>query len=67
HDHEVPPGATRVVITLQAENGGTRVILRHYDLPDGAQRDHHRKGWDFYLERLSARIRGEDPGPDPNT
>jgi len=55
------------VITLQAENGGTRVILRHHDLPDGGQRDHHRKGWDFFLDRLSARIRGEDPGPDPNT
>jgi uncharacterized protein YndB with AHSA1/START domain len=67
HDHEVPAGATRVVITLQAENGGTRVILRHYDLPDAGQRDHHRKGWKFYLDRLSARIRGEDPGPDPNT
>jgi len=67
HDHEVPPGTTRVVITLQAENGGTRVILRHYDLPDAGQRDHHRKGWDFYLGRLNARIRGEDPGPDPNT
>jgi len=67
HDHEVPAGTTRVVITLQAEYGGTRVILRHYDLPDAGQRDHHRKGWDFYLDRLSARIRGEDPGPDPNT
>jgi len=67
HDHEVPPGTTRVVITLQAENGGTRVILRHYDLPDAGQRDHHRKGWDLYLDRLSVRIRGEDPGPDPNT
>ena len=67
HDHEVPAGTTRVVITLQAENGGTRVILRHYDLPDAGQRAHHRKGWDFYLDRLSARIRGEDPGPDPNT
>jgi uncharacterized protein YndB with AHSA1/START domain len=67
HDHTVPPGATRVVVTLAAENGGTRVTLRHYDLPDGAQRDHHRKGWDFYLGRLGVRLRGEDPGPDPNT
>jgi len=67
HDLTVPPGATRVVVTLAAENGGTRVTLHHYDLPDGAQRDHHRKGWDLYLGRLSARLRGDDPGADPNT
>ena len=66
HDHAVPPGATRVVITLHAENGGTRVVLRHHDLPDQDQRGHHRNGWELYLGRLSLRIRGIDPGPDPN-
>jgi uncharacterized protein YndB with AHSA1/START domain len=66
HDHAVPPGSTRVVITLHAENGGTRVILRHYDLPGDEQRDHHRKGWEVYLGRLGIRIRGQDPGPDAN-
>jgi uncharacterized protein YndB with AHSA1/START domain len=65
-DNAVPPGTTRVVITLQAENGGTRVVLRHYNLPDEGQRDHHRKGWEIYLGRLGLRIRGEDPGPDMN-
>ena len=64
HDHAVRPGTTRVVITLHTENGGTRVILRHYDLPDEEQRDHHRKGWEAYLDRLELRIRGKDPGPD---
>ena len=29
HDHAVPPGTTRVVITLHPENGGTRVVLQH--------------------------------------
>ena len=67
HDHAVPPGTTRVVITLQAENGGTRVVLRHHDLPDDGQRAHHREGWELYLGRLGQRIRGSDPGPDPNT
>ncbi len=66
HDHAVPPGTTRVVITLHAEDGGTRVVLRHHDLPDHEQRDHHRKGWELYLGRLDLRIRGVDPGPDPN-
>jgi len=66
HDEAVPPGTTRVVITLVAENDGTRVVLRHYDLPDSYQRDHHKKGWETYLSRLHLRIHGVDPGPDPN-
>ena len=66
-DPAVPPGTTRVVVTLQAEDGGTRVILRHHDLPDDGQREHHRKGWEVYLGRLDVRARGADPGPDPNT
>jgi uncharacterized protein YndB with AHSA1/START domain len=66
HDPTVPPGTTRVVVTLVEENGGTRVLLRHHDLPDAGQRDHHGKGWDAYLRRLQLRIQGVDPGPDPN-
>jgi len=53
HDPAVPPG--------------TRVVLRHNDLPDDGQRDHHHKGWELYLSRLQLRICGGDPGPDPNT
>ena len=67
HDRAVPPGTTRVVVTLHPEDGGTRVVLRHHGLPDDGQREHHREGWVFYLGRLGARIKGADPGPDPNT
>ena len=67
HDRAVPPGTTRVVITLHPENGGTRVVLRHHGLPDDGQREHHGQGWEVYLGRLDARIKGADPGPDPNT
>src|SRR5216684_3185432 len=67
HDPAVPPGTTRVVITLHAEQDGTRVVLRHHDLPDGGQRDHHGKGWEVYLSRLGLLVCGGDPGPDPNT
>jgi uncharacterized protein YndB with AHSA1/START domain len=66
HDHAVAPGTTRVVVTLEEENGGTRVVLRHHDLPDEEQRSHHRKGWELYLHRLSVLVSGSDPGPDPN-
>lgn len=67
HDPAVPPGTTRVVITLHAEQDGTRVVLRHHDLPDDGQRDHHGKGWEVYLSRLGLLVCGADPGPDPNT
>jgi len=66
HDREVPPGTTRVVVTLDPEDGGTRVVLRHHGLPGDGQREHHSKGWEFYLGRLDLRISGVDPGPDPN-
>lgn len=66
NDHTVAPGSTRVVVTFAAEDGGTRVVLRHHDLPDHEQREHHGKGWDMYLHRLAIRISGADPGPDPN-
>jgi uncharacterized protein YndB with AHSA1/START domain len=65
-DLAVPPGSTRVVVTLHPEDGGTRVILRHHDLPDQDQGAHHRKGWDLYFSRLAMLARGEDPGPEPN-
>ena len=66
-DQAVPPGTTRVVVTLHPENGGTRIVLRHHDLPSSGQRGHHRQGWETYLGRLSVRIQGGDPGPDPNS
>jgi uncharacterized protein YndB with AHSA1/START domain len=64
--HAVAPGTTRVVVTLEAEEGGTRVVLRHYDLPDDELRALHRKGWEMYLDRLHVRVLGGEPGPDPN-
>ena len=62
----VAPGSTRVVVTFTEEDGGTRVVLRHHDLPTEELRAHHRTGWDTYLPRLAARASGGDPGPDPN-
>lgn len=62
----VPPGSTRVEVTFAAEAGGTRVVLRHHDLPSDEQRTHHGAGWQMYLSRLANRAAGDDPGPDPN-
>src|SRR5262245_25605566 len=66
HGHPVTPGSSRVVVTLAPEEGGTRVRLQHYDLPDDGQREHHRQGWAMYLGRLLALLRDGDPGPDPH-
>jgi uncharacterized protein YndB with AHSA1/START domain len=65
-DPNVMPGSTRVEVLLTAEDGGTRVVLRHHGLPTSEQRDHHRMGWDMYLGRLNSAVSGVDPGPDPN-
>lgn len=65
-DPEVPPGSTRVEVSLEEEDGGTRVVLRHHGLPNPGQRAHHGAGWSLYLGRLGARATGTDPGPDPN-
>jgi len=62
----VPPGTSRVVITLEPEGGGTRVVLRHHGLPDDEQRRHHTGGWQMYLDRLALAAIGKDAGPDPN-
>ena len=67
NDREVPPGSTRVSVTLHREADGTRVVLRHHDLPDQPQRDHHAKGWELYFSRLGSVLAGHDPGEDPNT
>ena len=37
HEHAVAPGSTTVVVTFEDEDGGTRVVLRHYGLPTGEQ------------------------------
>ena len=59
----ITPGSTRVEITLAAEGSKTRLRLVHSGLPADAVSD-HTKGWDHYLERLSIRATGGDPGPD---
>jgi len=63
--HAVPPGSSRVEVTLELEGEGTLVRLRHFELPEEA-REMHGQGWDLYLGRLALAATGTDPGPDPN-
>ena len=47
----VRPGQSRVEVVFEAVEGGTRVVVRHHDLPEG-ERAGHAEGWDYFLGRL---------------
>jgi uncharacterized protein YndB with AHSA1/START domain len=64
--HAVPPGSSRVEVSLEPDGDGTLVRLRHLDLPEQA-REIHGQGWDLYLGRLAVVAAGGDPGPDPSS
>lgn len=60
----MPPGATRLSITLTPAGTGTRLELVHSGLvPEEAVK--HAVGWPHFLERLVVLAGGGDPGPDP--
>lgn len=59
----IPPGTSRVEITLHPEGDKTRLRLVHSGLPDDAV-DDHIGGWDHYLGRLAVVATGGDAGPD---
>lgn len=63
----MPAGSTRVTVTLQEEDGGTRLTLRHENLPSPELRDGHDVAWNTYLPRLAVRAAGGDPGADPHS
>ena len=63
----MPPGSTRVTVTLEAEDGGSHLTLRHENLPDPELREGHRVAWNTYLPRLAVHAAGGDPGPDPHS
>jgi uncharacterized protein YndB with AHSA1/START domain len=60
----VPPGSTTVVVELEPTAQGTLVRLTHSGLAPARVADHHRLGWERYLERLGVRASGGDPGQD---
>jgi uncharacterized protein YndB with AHSA1/START domain len=62
----VPPGSTRVEITLRADRGGTLLTLRHTGLPNGDEAALHREGWTLFTARLEVLVRREDPDAMPD-
>ncbi len=63
----MPAGSTRVTVILSPADGGTRVTLRHDDLPNTELRDGHQIAWETYLPRLVVAASGGDPGSDPHS
>jgi uncharacterized protein YndB with AHSA1/START domain len=63
----MPAGSTRVTVTLLEEGGGTRLVLRHENLPGESLREGHDVAWRTYLPRLALRAAGGDPGADPHS
>jgi uncharacterized protein YndB with AHSA1/START domain len=63
-DSPVPPGSSTVEVTLEPDgDDGTLLTLVHSGLPLPAL-GIHRDGWKHYLDRLTVRATGGDPGPD---
>lgn len=60
----MPPGATRLLVTLEAQGSGTRVVLEHGGLVP-AEAAKHAVGWPHFIERLAVAAAGGDAGPDP--
>ena len=52
------------MVELEADSSGTLVRLTHSGLATAPVAEHHREGWERYLDRLRARAEGGDPGPD---
>ena len=50
--HTIPPGGSRVTVTLEDASGWTRLSLRH-DIADEKARDHHIQGWRYNLAVFS--------------
>jgi uncharacterized protein YndB with AHSA1/START domain len=60
----VAPGSTTVVVELEPDAAGTLLRLTHGGLASPPIAQHHREGWERYLERLRISAEGGDPGPD---
>ena len=59
----VPPGSTRVEVSLVPDGEATIVRLIHTELPEGAV-SFHSAGWAHYLERLAVTPSGTEVGTD---
>jgi uncharacterized protein YndB with AHSA1/START domain len=63
-NNDMPPGSTRLLVSLLPESGGTRLRLEHSGfVPSEAAK--HAVGWPHFLQRLQMLAAGKTPGKDP--
>ena len=62
---QVRPGSSAVEFLFVEDGDGTIIRVRHLGLPTEDARWMHARGWNGYLPRLVAVLRGRDPGKDP--
>jgi uncharacterized protein YndB with AHSA1/START domain len=62
---QVQPGSSAVEFRFIEDGDGTIIRVRHLGLPSEEARWTHGRGWNGYLPRLVAVLRGHDPGEDP--
>jgi uncharacterized protein YndB with AHSA1/START domain len=58
---DVPPGSSRVEVTLAEDDGDTILTLRHSNLP-ATDRGLHRAGWEQHLPHLAQAVEGDNRG-----
>ena len=58
----MPPGSTTVTVELEPHPTGTLLRLTHSALEPAPVAEHHREGWERYLERLRERAEGRESG-----
>jgi uncharacterized protein YndB with AHSA1/START domain len=52
----VPPGSTKVEITLTPDGTGTLLRLRHHGFPNVEEKRSHLAGWNLYTGNLAAML-----------
>ena len=52
NDPEIPPGSSRVTVTLEPVDGGTALRLVHSGLPSPDWEASHEEGWTTFLDQL---------------
>jgi activator of Hsp90 ATPase-like protein len=57
-------GSATVVIELEPDEVGTLLRLTDSVVAPPTISEHHRAGWERYLEPLKVRAEGGDPAPD---
>lgn len=57
-----PPLASTLEVLLVPEDGGTRVDINHWGLPE-TEAARHAQGWTHYLARLQNPGSGREPEP----